>query len=70
MRRAGRGRLGILTFCADQLVAEFLKRSPFAPCLGPSLGGGGKVTVDAPVDRIPVFTRGDATVPLRAEREI
>jgi alpha-D-xyloside xylohydrolase len=35
-----------------------------------SLAGGCTVTVDAPMERIPVFTRGDATLPLRAEREI
>jgi len=37
---------------------------------GESLAGGGTVTVDTPIERIPVFTRGDATLPLRADREI
>jgi alpha-D-xyloside xylohydrolase len=36
---------------------------------GVSLTGGVTVTVDAPIERIPVFTRGDATSPLRAERD-
>jgi alpha-D-xyloside xylohydrolase len=32
---------------------------------GESLAGGSTVAVDAPIERIPVFMRGEATLPLR-----
>jgi alpha-D-xyloside xylohydrolase len=70
-------------FGADVLVAPVLEagatsRAVYLPAgtkwtdawTGESLAGGVTVTVDAPIERVPVFTRGDATVPLRAEREI